>query len=228
MKLITKIALAVALTASSVASAAVITGSLSYDAGTDIITDTATTTTYLGWDVLAELTYAETLAEIASGATYDDYHIASQAEAYTFYHAARGSLTDNVAPAPLAARYFQFSGVDLGDGEPFGDNETSSLDSAWFLSDPLSDQCSAIGYCVGQLGVVQGVPDSFGLDENYISVLDSDQCFSIAPHCNRYGPVSWLLVSNAVSADMPEPSAILLIALGLLGMVGVNRRKIRA
>jgi hypothetical protein len=217
MKLITKIALAVALTASSVASAAVITGSLSYDSSTDIITDTATTTTYLGWDVLAELTYAETLAEIASGATYDDYHIASQAEAYTFYHAARGTLTD-------VGTYFSFGTFDVVDGVPFGDNDGTLFDSAWFLSDVMSADPSV--FRVGMLGIEQGSTDDFGFVENFDTSTGSD-LYSCDGPCSL-DPISWLLVSNDVSADMPEPSVILLMGLGLLGMVGVNRRKVKA
>jgi hypothetical protein len=218
MKLITKITLAVALTASSVASAAVITGSLSYDSGTDIITDTATTTTYLGWDVLAELTYAQTLAEIASGATYDGYHIASQAEAYTFYHAARGSLTD-------VGTWFSFGTFDVVDGVPFGDNDGIDYDSAWFISDVVSADPSE--FRVGLLGFEQGSPDVFGYVEDIISSTGSD-LRSCDPLCGAFDPVSWLLVSNVASAELPEPSVLLLMGLGLLGIVGVNRRKIRA
>ena len=70
-----------ALIISTSAHAAVVTGDLSYDSGTGLITSTSGLT-YLGWDVAANLTYAETVASTSSGGIYKDFHIASQTEAF--------------------------------------------------------------------------------------------------------------------------------------------------
>jgi hypothetical protein len=76
-------AVVVSLTMSSVASASVITtGTLEYDNVSNVITDNVSGETYLGWDMVKHLDYAQTVAITTGTGLYNDWHIASQTEAY--------------------------------------------------------------------------------------------------------------------------------------------------
>mgnify|MGYP000397111876 CR=1 FL=1 len=91
-------ALVVSLTLSSVASASVITtGTLDYDNVSNVITDNVSGETYLGWDMVKDLDYDQTVAITSAGGFYSDWHIATQAEAYSFYNAATGLGTVDVS-----------------------------------------------------------------------------------------------------------------------------------
>jgi hypothetical protein len=117
---------------STSAHAAVVTGDLSYDSGTGLITSTSGLT-YLGWEVAADLTYAETVTGTSSGGIYEEFHIASQTEAFTFFNAVN-SAADVV---DVSGQNFHFAlGLSALDGQSrFGNNNNDSNSYAYFLSD---------------------------------------------------------------------------------------------
>jgi hypothetical protein len=205
-------ALVVSLTMSSVASASVITtGTLDYDNVSNVITDNVSGETYLGWDMVKDLDYAQTVAITAAGGLYADWHIASQTEAYSFYNAATGAGQADVAGAQSHSL-----GIAAGvDGGPFGDSHASDFDLAMFLGDEASE--------VGLLLLTQV---SLNIQELWQDIVMSDE-LSVNGSSNGKqddNTVGWLLVGGSSTA-VPEPSIIALFGLGLVGIGFARRRR---
>jgi hypothetical protein len=205
-------ALVVSLTLSSVASASVITtGTLEYDNVSNVITDNVSGETYLGWDMVKDLDYAQTVAITSAGGLYSDWHIATQTEAYSFYNAATGT---GVLDVSGVQDIFTANIGAFVDGEPFGDSYTTLDDWVFTLSDHTN--------VVGIVGV--SAPNRFAFSDQTHSFLASDQ-FS-ANGLQPSAPIGWLLVggTGGASSAVPEPSIIALFGLGLVG-IGFARRK---
>jgi len=200
-------ALVVSLTMSSVASASVMTtGTLNYDTDSNVITDSVSGETYLGWDMVKNLDYDGTVDITTGVGFYSDWHIATQTEAYDFYRAATGSTIVDVIGSQT-----ETSGLDsLADGMRFGDSYISSGDWVGFLS----DESSAIGQLVGSGAGLQ-------INDNWTSISYLDTYC-----CNQSHDVGLLLVGGTAGATsaVPEPSIIALFGLGLVG-IGFARRK---
>lgn len=92
---LTSATLVIGLSLAGITSATTV-GTLTHDTGTHLITDSATGTKYLRWNVLADKNCAQTLDLTVVGGAYHGFHIASQTEAYTFFNAAGGAATDNI------------------------------------------------------------------------------------------------------------------------------------
>jgi hypothetical protein len=206
-------ALVVSLTLSSVASASVITtGTLEYNNVSNVITDSNSGETYLGWDKVKDLDYAQTVAITSAGGFYADWHIASQTEAYSFYNAATGAgLLDFVGGQ------YEVRGVDaFVDGEPFGESADPYYDIAFFLSDEAAE--------VGFLELFDSNRDhTLTIDDDWGSIVTANT-FSLSgtlPGESRH--TGWLLVGGSTT-KLPEPSIIALFGLGLVG-IGFARRK---
>ena len=208
-------ALVVSLTMSSVASASVITtGTLEYDNVSNVITDNVSGETYLGWDMVKDLDYAQTVAITTGTGLYNDWHIASQTEAYSFYNAATGAGVSDVVGD-------QIHSDDIGvyvDGERFGGSSAPLQDYAWFLSDGLLP--------AGNLQLYSRYTD-LSLTEIFCTLDCTDYNSingNIAGDSQSSGyNIGWLLVGGSTTV-VPEPSIIALFALGLVG-IGFARRK---
>jgi hypothetical protein len=207
-------ALVVSLTMSSVASASVITtGNLDYNNVSNVITDSISGETYLGWDLVKALNYDQTIDITFAGGLYDDWHIATQTEAYNFYNAATGAgIADGAGT--------QVNSTTIGafvDGVPFGDNGGSVYDYAFFLSDEA-------GYEVGILEL-RGNLNRVRMFEGWGDFFDSDfhSLTPPPPHSPR-AQIGWLLVGGSTT-KLPEPSIIALFGLGLVGIGFARRRR---
>jgi|GEM_PF-2155247 len=209
MNSISKVALAfaVSFSMSSVASAAIVTtGTLGYDNLTNVITDSASGATYLGWDMVDELTYQQTVDQTATGGAFDGWHIASQTEAYEFYRAATGdSRVDTVGSQYLVTAIAAFV-----DGVPFGQNGGGWTDLAWFLSDEDND----VGYIE-----MYADPSTVTIYDEAVQLVTSDR--NSASGDRAY--VGWLLVGDTI--QVPEPSIIALFGLGLVGLGFARKRR---
>jgi hypothetical protein len=199
-------ALVVSLTMSSVASASVITtGTLDYDNVSNVITDNVSGETYLGWDMVKDLDYAQTVAITTGVGLYSDWHIASQTEAYSFYTAAAGTtLVDVLGPQ-------QGMSVigDFVDGGPFGESFTGNQDMAFFLGDEAM-----------QVGTLDARYES-----GYLIIRDQIGGITWSDEQSRSPtPIGWLLVGGTTTA-VPEPSIIALFGLGLVGIGFARRRR---
>jgi hypothetical protein len=202
-------ALVVSLTMSSVASASVITtGTLDYDNVSNVITDNVSGETYLGWDMVKDLDYAQTVAITSAGGFYSDWHIATQTEAYSFYNAATGT---GVADVSGVQDVFTANIGAFVDGERFGDSYDTNSDWVWTLSDDPYDA-----------GLLGGVGPLDFYDTLY-AFIDTD-AYSVNRGSSEN--VGWLLVggTGGATSAVPEPSIIALFGLGLVG-IGFARRK---
>jgi hypothetical protein len=197
-------AVVVSLTMSSVASASVITtGTLEYDNVSNVITDNVSGETYLGWDMVKDLDYAQTVAITSAGGFYSDWHIATQTEAYSFYNAASSAGLVDVTGSQSDATW-----VDRADGVAFGDSYTSSQDYVGFLGDESTE--------VGLMGTYSG----------YINIIDVWSTLATLDRISGVEGIGLLLVGGTGGATtaVPEPSIIALFGLGLVG-IGFARRK---
>ena len=204
-------ALVVSLTMSSVASASVITtGTLDYDNVSNVITDNVSGETYLGWDMVKDLDYAQTVAITSAGGFYSDWHIATQTEAYSFYNAATGT---GVADVSGVLDIFTANIGAFVDGERFGDSYDIRTDWVWTLGDDTAD--------AGIIGVF-----TTGTLQFYDAYATFDDADSYSVKGGSSENVGWLLVggTGGATSAVPEPSIIALFGLGLVG-IGFARRK---
>ncbi len=175
------------------------TGDLEYDTDDKIIKNTETGLTYLGWDVLAGLNYAETLHEINNNVLYGDYHIADKEEAKTFFEAAisnwQGGLFSWGTDMEGVMDYYKFAEGAFG----------NSLVPGWAVAMFVYDN--------GLYGDMQ-FQDGF----------DYGHWFNTADPGGLISNAGFLLVANTVSA-VPVPAAIWLFGTALIGFVGISRRR---
>jgi hypothetical protein len=208
-------ALVVSLTLSSVASASVITtGTLEYDNVSNVITDNVSGETYLGWDMAKDLNYAQTVAVTTGVGLSPDWHIASQAEAYSFYNAATGAGIADVS----GIQDFSANIGAVADGVPFGDSFNGTIDVVFFLGAESEDA----GFILSD-----SVDGLLRFNDGFASFNDTDY-FSTSGDAHGDSQfdsyhVSWLLVGGT-AAVVPEPSIIALFGLGLVG-IGFAHRK---
>ncbi len=178
------------------------TGDLEYDDGTNIITNTITKQTYLGWDVLAGKTQDETQQLIDDG-THEGYHIADKFEAKAFFEAAIyqwfGVFTWDDYVLAMTEEVWTDGG--------FGANMTDKFDRARFIVDSDKQTCGHMEF--------SSDADLVGEEAYY----DATSC-SRVPHNS-----SWLLVANTTSSAVPVPAAIWLFGTALIGLVGYGKRK---
>lgn len=210
--ILSKIVLLLTMTLASNANAKIVTGDLSYDNTTDLITNTDTGKQYLDWGLLALTSYEELLPLLEIGGKYDGFHIASETEALNFFYAA-ASFDPDVQGFNRDDFYLD----DTFFPNQFGGN-VDYASSAYFVSDAGTNR----------LGLI--FSQSNGLIEFYDNVIKitSSNLSSLGGSCSsRQGTCqsSFLLVSD-VDAQIPEPSMFALMGLGLIGLFGINRRRL--
>ena len=189
-------------------SAAIIThGSLSTndDGSSNITSDTLNKFEWLRLDVLAPLSYAETLGALG---TQDGggWNIAGLTQAIMFADALL-SNTGNLCTDSVSACG---SVVDWTDGD-LGANFDTSANYAWYLTN------------AGRAGYVTVDAISGEVILRGWSSLAASDTYATGGFYESL-PVSWLLYRE--TAVIPVPTAIWLFASGLVGLVCVARRKV--
>jgi len=200
-----------AVVSSNVAAATITHGGLSTndDGSTNIITDTLNNYEWLRFDVLAPLTYADTLA-VLNTQDGGGWSIAGVNEANMFVSSLLSPSSNACSTASTANETCGFATGWL-DGD-FGADDGASNDYVFYMT----------GALVGQLRITQ---DLGGTNDGKVqaynewgTIADSDY-FSGRLHPE----ISWLLYRDV--ATVPVPAAVWLFGSGLIGLIGVARRK---
>jgi hypothetical protein len=188
--------------------AAVVTqGYLTSDDGTGIITDSLNNVEYLRLDLLAPLTYAQTMA-VLDTQEGGGWSIATPTDALNFTTALFGGaghtcshtgVTITGSPCGTLTGWF--------DGK-LGDNFDLNRDIMWFLNDAGGVDYLRVWYYGGveMLDLAGGVAFSDNFSDD-------------GP--NSATPVTWLVVRPTV---VPLPPAVWLFGFGLVGLIGIARR----
>jgi len=199
----------IALIVSSTANAAIIThGNLVTDDATNYITDTITGRQYLRFDTF-NLSVTDTIAATTAGGVYEDWAIATADIADDFIEATLNLSTTPCTGVTAWTSCGTLSGWTYGD---FGESYSPGLDHFWYS---IPDNTGA--YRVG-LGRIDG-NGNFVDFYNWGSASDVDYHGISDPNL----PINALLYRE-VSA-VPVPAAVWLFGSGLIGLVGMARRK---
>ena len=201
--------LAVATCAFSVCvnAATVTQGFLSSDDTTNIITDSLNNVEYLRLNVLADLNYAETL-NILNTQDGGGWSIASSSVAVDFATSLFGGSAacshngSNVVVSACGALTGWYDGK-------FGNSYDSLADTMWFLDD------------TGEADFLRiRASDSYTALYDYTLLLS--EAFSQSGTPGGSLDIPWLVSRTTV---VPVPAAVWLFGSGLLGLVGLARRK---
>lgn len=158
---------------------------------------------YLGLNQLVGQTYTDVISLTSSGGLYEDFRIANSADADFFIDSLFGNTPDGCSTTTGAGGSACGTVSDWSDGS-LGDNFDGSRDYFYFLADRFPP--AEVGFFV---------IDHTGYSEQ----SEGWSYFSIA---NQNTSISWLIVKDAVS--VPEPSGIVLMGAGLIGLGFVRRR----
>ena len=206
--------LATTLTLTSTVSATIITyGNLTSDNTTNYIEDMVTGRQYLRFDTF-DLTHADTVTATSAGGIYEDWNIATSEVADEFVSAILG--TSSTACTGAVAWGTQCGSVAGWTDDAFGTSFNISADRFTYISTQASP-----GRPAQVLGMTQ-------LYQNG-NVFKYDDFFDSADSYNRASglPINFLLYRDAAVSSVPVPAAAWLFGSGLLGLIGVARRKAR-
>ena len=211
---IKSISLATALVLSGSVNAATMTfGNLTTDDTTDYFWDTTTDRLYLRFDTF-NMTYAETVVATSAGGIFEDWSIATSTVADEFYAAAIGD-NSTACDGPTDPHMYCGSVTGWADGS-LGASYNQDSDYFWFLSTD-----DTIGRPETELGMAH--INATG------RITDYDD-WGTSIDVDHYGGARYpTLPMNALlyidPSPVPVPAAVWLFGSGLLGLVGVARRK---
>jgi hypothetical protein len=202
----------------STANAAIVTyGNLTSDDATDFITDTMTGRQYKRFDTI-NLTYADTLVEVASGGDYEGWSIADSGISDDFIEGLFAGATACSGAVSLGTVCGILSGWSDGD---LGQNYDPDFDFYAYISSFDTP---------GQAELAIGLTEFRGPSVSLLpAVRDFDDWGTISDYDNFYSegfsatPVGLLLYKD-VSA-VPVPAAVWLFGTALIGLVGFSKRR---
>lgn len=203
------IAAATCIFLSTSVNAVIIThGDLTTDDATNYITDTATSRMYSRFDSF-NLTYADTLTAIGTGGLFEGWSIATSEVAHDFINASLGGTS------LCAAGGNEFScGTVLGWGNgDYGDSSNAFYDQFVFLNNSVDFP----------LGLFQFTTADGSIQKQEIWSTHASRDFTYVTD-HTFGTNLDLLLYKDVAA-VPVPAAVWLFGSGLLGLIGVARRK---
>jgi hypothetical protein len=185
-------------------------GNLTYDTNTHIISSSSGTF-YLGFDVLAGYTYQQTLAATEEGGMYQQFHIASQAEAFQFYYDLSGNNATTQPDNEGTNTYYSI--INSFEDGVFGANSRSYVDAVYFLAEE--------GKEVGHISL-ESYLNKVLISDYYNSISVSDYYSAGGKESDE--PISWLLVSDLSLSAVPIPATAFLFGPAFLGFMGFRRR----
>ena len=187
-------------------------GALSSDdsGGTNLITDSLNNYTWLRWDALSNLSYADTLAAISPTGAYAGWQIAHNTEAQLFTNALLSGLSN--ACTTVAADDCNMT-LPNNLTNLLGDTSSGLFDSVYFLSDNGGDEAGFIQY------TSEGAFGSL-FKSNYGGSIEGDSADD---------NVGWLLYRGGSTTppptQVPEPSTLALFGVGFAGLALIRRRR---
>ena len=191
---------------------------LSSDDTTDIIVNSIDNIEYLRFDILADLTFAQTLAATSLGGAYNTYDIAGITQVEQFFDAL--FVTSPCGPVSSFTR--ECGDIPTWFDGAFGDDWTAN-DDYFFSKDGTGGAAASWFRSVGtDTGLVRNTTP-------WGTIAESD-IFS-APGASS-DTISWLVFRDIDATQppvtpVPEPSIIALLGFGLLGGFRVAQRRER-
>ncbi len=179
------------------------------DGLTAVIHDDLNQLDWLRWDRLKSLTYAQTLAVIAPGGTYEGWSVAGIAKAQQFVDALLFGRTNGCTTTSTVLTETCADGP-LPDLTPlFGDNYTTDQDNKFFLSD------NATGTEVGIVGYYRGsLFDTVRKQNDWDTLAHADQLAAS-------NSIGWLLYRETA---VPVPSTWTMFGIGAAALFAARLR----
>jgi hypothetical protein len=198
------------LLASGMANAGLITiGGLTLEnAGDSYVTDHANNVDYLRWDQVVDFNYSELSTALHAGNAYEGWSIAGNVEANNFVNALLDGTSNCDAVAGIATCTEDYSFTDFTTLMGSSYDASTDYTLAWFLSD------NDVG---AEVGFIETAADGSMFKMNEWNSVDNSD---VVQSQERIG-----FMLYRVHVEVPEPSTLAIVALGLMGLTSRRFKK---